>query len=80
MQAQRIAYGDTTIDQACTQNYPKTYSGSTSSRQLLADFQDAMRVQAGAVLPAECQVCRASACRRYPVGLSSCQTACNRTS
>jgi len=60
MQAQRIAYSVTTIDQAFTQSYPQTYSSSTSSQQLLAGaqtrwqnslagFQDAMRVQAGAV-------------------------------
>ena len=59
VQAQRIAYDVSTIDQAFTQNYPQSYSG-TSSQQLLADaqtrwqnsragFQDAMRVQAGAV-------------------------------
>ena len=60
MQAQRIAYSVTTIDQAFTQSYPQSYSSSPSSRQLLAGaqtrwqnslagFQDAMRVQAGAV-------------------------------
>jgi P-type conjugative transfer protein TrbJ len=60
MQAQRIAYSVTTIDQAFTQSYPQTYPSSTSSQQLLAGaqtrwqnslagFQDAMRVQAGAV-------------------------------
>ena len=60
MQAQRIAYSVTTIDQAFTQSYPQAYSSSTSSQQLLAGaqtrwqnslagFQDAMRVQAGAV-------------------------------
>jgi type IV secretion system protein TrbJ len=59
-QAQRIAYDVTTIDQAFTRVYPQSYSGSTSSQQLIADaqtrwknslagFQDAMRVQAGAV-------------------------------
>jgi type IV secretion system protein TrbJ len=59
-QAQRIAYSVTSIDQAFTQAYPQAYSNSTSSQQLLAGaqtrwqnslaaFQDAMRVQAGAV-------------------------------
>ena len=60
IQAQRIAYNVTTIDQAFTSTYPRAYSSSTSSQQLLADaqsrwenslagFQDAMTVQAGAV-------------------------------
>jgi P-type conjugative transfer protein TrbJ len=60
VQAQRIAYSVTAIDQAFTQSYPQAYSGSTTSRQLLAGaqtrwqnslagFQDAMRMQAGAV-------------------------------
>lgn len=59
-QTQRIAYDVTAIDQAFTRTYPQSYSGSTSSQQLVADaqtrwqnslagFQDAMRVQAGAV-------------------------------
>ena len=59
-QAQRIAYSVGAIDQAFRQAYPQSYSGSTSSQQLLAGaqtrwqnslagFQDAMRVQAGAV-------------------------------
>src|SRR5579883_258008 len=59
-QAQRIAYSVSTIDQAFTQTYPQAYSSATSSQQLIADaqtrwqnaragFQDAMRVQAGAV-------------------------------
>jgi P-type conjugative transfer protein TrbJ len=59
-QAQRIAYNVTSINQAFTQNYPQSYSSSTSSQQLvagaetrwqnaLAGFQDAMRVQAGVV-------------------------------
>ena len=59
-QAQRIAYDVTAIDQAFTRTYPQSYSGSTSSQRLVADaqtrwqnslvgFQDAMRVQAGAV-------------------------------
>ncbi len=60
VQAQRIAYNVTTIDQAFTTTYPIAYSSSTSSTQMLADaqtrwensmagFQDAMTVQAGAV-------------------------------
>ena len=59
-QAQRIAYSVSAIDQAFRETYPRSYSGSTSSTQLLAGaqarwlnslsgFQDAMRVQAGAV-------------------------------
>jgi len=59
-QAQRIAYSVTAIDQAFTRTYPQTYSSATSSQELIADaqtrwqnslagFQDAMRVQAGAV-------------------------------
>ena len=59
-QAQNIAYSVTTIDQAFTKTYPQAYSSSTSSQQLVTDaqtrwqnslagFQDAMRVQAGAV-------------------------------
>jgi type IV secretion system protein TrbJ len=59
-QAQRIAYDVTTIDQTFARVYPQSYSGSTSSQQLIADaqtrwqnslagFQDAMRVQAGVV-------------------------------
>ena len=39
MQAQNIAYSVTTIDQAFTQVYPQSYSGSTSSTQMLADAQ-----------------------------------------
>jgi P-type conjugative transfer protein TrbJ len=60
MQAQNIAYSVTTIDQAFTQVYPQSYSGSTSNAQLLADaqtrwqnaragYQDSMNVQAGVV-------------------------------
>jgi P-type conjugative transfer protein TrbJ len=60
MQAQNIAYSVTTIDQAFTQVYPQSYSGSTSSTQMLADaqtrwqnaragYQDSMDVQAGVV-------------------------------
>ena len=58
-QAQRIAYSVTTIDQAFTTTYPQSYAGTSSPRMLadaqtrwgnaLAGFQDAMRVQAGAV-------------------------------
>ncbi len=59
-QAQRIAYDVTTIDKAFTSTYPQSYPLSTSSQRLIADaqtrwqnalagFQDAMRVQAGAV-------------------------------
>ncbi len=59
-QAQRIAYSVAAIDQAFRQVYPQSYSGATSSTQLLAGartrwqnslsgFQDAMRVQAGVV-------------------------------
>jgi P-type conjugative transfer protein TrbJ len=59
-QAQRIAYSVSAIDQAFRQTYPQSYSGPTSSLQLLAGaqtrwqnslsgFQDAMRVQAGVV-------------------------------
>jgi P-type conjugative transfer protein TrbJ len=60
MQAQNIAYSVTTIDQAFTQVYPQSYSGSTSNAQMLADaqtrwqnaragYQDSMNVQAGVV-------------------------------
>jgi P-type conjugative transfer protein TrbJ len=60
MQAQNIAYSVTTIDQAFTQVYPQSYSGSTSNTQMLADaqtrwqnaragYQDSMNVQAGVV-------------------------------
>jgi len=58
--AQRIAYDVGTIDQAFTRNYPTSYPVGTPSAQLTSDaltrwqnalaaFQDAMRVQAGAV-------------------------------
>jgi P-type conjugative transfer protein TrbJ len=58
--AQRIAYDVSSIDQAFTTLYPQSYSGATSSTQLIADaktrwqnalagFQDAMRTQAGVV-------------------------------
>jgi P-type conjugative transfer protein TrbJ len=60
MQAQNIAYSVATIDQAFTQVYPQSYSGSASSTQMLADaqtrwqnaragYQDSMNVQAGVV-------------------------------
>jgi type IV secretion system protein TrbJ len=59
-EAQRISHSVSAIDQAFRQNYPQSYSSSTSSLQLLAGaqtrwqnslsaFQDAMRVQAGVV-------------------------------
>jgi P-type conjugative transfer protein TrbJ len=59
-QAQRLAYDISQIDQAFQRTYPQTYSGSTSSQQLLSDaqtrwqnalagYQDALRVQAGVV-------------------------------
>jgi P-type conjugative transfer protein TrbJ len=59
-QAQRIAYDINQIDQAFQRTYPQSYSGSTSSQQLIADaqtrsqnslaaYQDALRVQAGVV-------------------------------
>jgi P-type conjugative transfer protein TrbJ len=60
LNAQRIAYSVTSINQAFAQSYPQAYASSTSSQQLLtqaqtrwqnslAGFQDAMRVQAGVV-------------------------------
>ena len=60
VQAQRIAYDVTAIDQAFTRTYPGNYGSSTSSQQLIMDaqtrwqnslagFQDALRVQAGVV-------------------------------
>ena len=59
-QAQNIAYDVTTIDQAFTEVYPKTYSSTASSAQLENDaetrwqnaragYEDAMNVQAGVV-------------------------------
>jgi P-type conjugative transfer protein TrbJ len=59
-QAQRVAYSVSSINQAFTQTYPQSYSGTTSFSQLIAGaqtrwqnslsgFQDAMRVQAGVV-------------------------------
>jgi len=58
--AQGIAYNVAAIDQAFTQVYPQSYSGSISNPQLIADaqtrwqnaragYQDSMRVQAGVV-------------------------------
>jgi len=58
--AQGIAYNVATIDQAFTQVYPQSYSGSNANPQLMADaqtrwqnaragYQDSMRVQAGVV-------------------------------
>ena len=38
-QAQRISYNVASINQAFTQSYPQSYSGSTSSQQLLAGAQ-----------------------------------------
>jgi P-type conjugative transfer protein TrbJ len=60
VQAQRIAYSVTTINQAFTQAYPQSYSTSTPNTQLMADaqtrwqnaraaYQDSMNVQAGVV-------------------------------
>jgi len=60
VRAQNIAYSVTAINQAFTQTYPQSYTGSMSNQQLLAGaqtrwqyslaaFQDAMRVQAGVV-------------------------------
>lgn len=59
-QAQRIAYSVTAINEAFTTTYPQSYPLSTSAQQLVTDaqtrwqnalagFEDAMRVQAGAV-------------------------------
>src|SRR4029077_12509367 len=59
-QAQRLAYDINQIDQAFQRSYPQSYSGSTSSQQLVSDaqtrwqnslaaHQDALRVQAGVV-------------------------------
>ena len=59
-QAQRLSYDIGQIDQAFQRTYPQTYSGSTSSQQLIADaqtrwqnslaaYQDALRIQAGVV-------------------------------
>src|ERR1700730_6521382 len=59
-QAQRLAYDVNQIDQAFQRHYPQSYSGSTSSQQLVGDaqtrwqnslaaHQDALRVQAGVV-------------------------------
>ena len=59
-EAQRVAYDVNQIDQAFKRLYPQGYTGATSSQQLVSDakqrwqnslaaYQDAMRVQAGAV-------------------------------
>ena len=59
-EAQRVAYDVNQIDQAFLRLYPQGYTGATSSQQLVSDakerwqnslaaYQDAMRVQAGAV-------------------------------
>jgi P-type conjugative transfer protein TrbJ len=59
-QAQRIAYDVSQIDQTFQRYYPQSYSGATSSQQLvndaqarwqnsLAAYQDALRIQAGVV-------------------------------
>ncbi len=59
-EAQQIGYSTGAIDQAFTETYPETYASGVSSPQMIADaqtrwqnaragFQDAMRVQAGAV-------------------------------
>src|SRR5262245_34893319 len=59
-EAQHLAYDVNQIDQAFQRLYPQGYTGATSSQQLLSDakerwqnslaaYQDALRVQAGAV-------------------------------
>jgi type IV secretion system protein TrbJ len=59
-EAQRVAYDVNQIDQAFQRLYPQGYTGATSSQQLVSDakerwqnslaaYQDALRVQAGAV-------------------------------
>ena len=59
-EAQRVAYDVNQIDQAFQRLYPEGYTGATSSQQLVSDakerwrnsldaYQDALRVQAGAV-------------------------------
>jgi len=59
-QAQHIPYSIPSIDQAFSQTYPQSFTGATSSAQLLqqaqqrsqnslASFQDSLHVQAGAV-------------------------------
>jgi len=59
-QAQRLGYDGNQIDQTFQRLYPQSYSGSTSSEQLVSDaqerwqkalagYQDALRVQAGVV-------------------------------
>ena len=49
MQAQNIAYSVTTIDQAFTQVYPQSYSGSTSSRKCSPMRKRAGRTRALAI-------------------------------
>jgi P-type conjugative transfer protein TrbJ len=59
-EAQRLGYDVNQIDQAFQRLYPQGYTGATSSQQLVSDakerwqtslgaYQDALRVQAGAV-------------------------------
>jgi len=59
-EAQRLAYDVNQIDQGFQRLYPQGYTGATSSQQLISDakerwqnslaaYQDALRVQAGAV-------------------------------
>jgi P-type conjugative transfer protein TrbJ len=59
-QAQRVSYDVNGINSTFSQTYPTSYSGSTSSTQLMGDaqtrwqnaltaYQDAMKVQAGVV-------------------------------
>jgi type IV secretion system protein TrbJ len=59
-EAQHLAYNVNQIDQAFQRLYPQGYTGATSSQQLVSDarerwqnslaaYQDALRVQAGAV-------------------------------
>src|SRR5262245_60641119 len=59
-EAQRVAYDVNQIDQAFQRLYPQGYTGATSSQQLVSDanerwqnslaaYQDALRMQAGAV-------------------------------
>jgi P-type conjugative transfer protein TrbJ len=59
-EAQRLAYDVNQIDQAFQRLYPQSYTGATSSQQLVSDaqerwqnslaaYQDALRVQAGVV-------------------------------
>ncbi len=59
-EAQRLAYDVNQIEQGFQRHYPQGYTGATSSQQLISDakerwqnslaaYQDALRVQAGAV-------------------------------